>query len=571
MVKSATKAEADRKRAVAIYSAAANQKKDPALARDAAGSLHWLRENRLGPAGKGAGLEPSLRKAAWWCAVVCCLSTLSLTMTIPFASAQRDKHGCDALCVGSMTSTRSALGLVGGVLVGRLSDSWGRKGAISLGLASGMVGTAVFGSLDSLGGLWLSMLPTALFSHQFLVLKAVVSDWADAAGSSAAARGEAMGILGTAAGVGFMVGPASGGFLFKDHKSCAALSVALQATLLVVLFFLKGFSPPPPTTTTTTTTPTETRHDSEKEMGKNAAAAALPIEAATASAEPVDAGAEQKNDAKYAKEIVAVASEEDWAGGVFKQAPSSSSAPPPPPPASASSSVAQFLSFLQTGVCATGAGRILLTLRFGLALAFHVFNTSFQASLRSRFDFTPKLYSTYLAFAGFTYAMSQAVVSKPVMAKFEKDPRPLLVGCLVLLSGGRALAATALTLQGMFAGTFFVILSLGVVNVAVAAAVSQVASSEEVGGLFGVVEAMESVSGIIGPALGGAVAKWGESYGWAQAPLVAVLGMYSLVACLVALGWEGTVMARTREMQALKLQLQRKHEDATEPDRAKCE
>jgi hypothetical protein len=77
-----------------------------------------------------------------------------------------------------------------------------------------------------------------------------------------------------------------------------------------------------------------------------------------------------------------------------------------------------------------------------------------------------------LVFFFSSYALSQAMVSKPVMAKFEKDPRWLLCGCLGLLACGRTVASTATSLEGMFAGTFFVILSLGVVNVAVAAAVS---------------------------------------------------------------------------------------------------
>ena len=103
--------------------------------------------------------------------VICAVSTLALTLTNPFSSAQRDKHGCDALCLGSMTSARSALGLVGGVAVGKFSDACGRRAAVLVGLAAGLAGTVVFGLVDSLEGLWLSMIPSALFSHQFLVLK----------------------------------------------------------------------------------------------------------------------------------------------------------------------------------------------------------------------------------------------------------------------------------------------------------------------------------------------------------------------------------------------------------------
>lgn len=197
--------EEDRKqkaRALEVYTLIASQSSDSSASQDAKESLLYMQRSQSegpGSSTHSLGTTP-LKKAAWWCAAVCCLTTLSLTMTIPFSSSQRDKHGCDALCMGYMTSCRSALGLVGGVVVGRLSDSVGRKAAILLGLVAGIAGTFLFGSMDSLSGLWLSMLPTALFSHQFLVLKAVVSDWAESTGASAAARGEAMGILGTAAG-----------------------------------------------------------------------------------------------------------------------------------------------------------------------------------------------------------------------------------------------------------------------------------------------------------------------------------------------------------------------------------
>ena len=53
-------------------------------------------------------------------------STMAACLTIPFMQGQRDKHSCDAMCLGSMTSVRSALDLVGKVVVGRLSDTLGR-------------------------------------------------------------------------------------------------------------------------------------------------------------------------------------------------------------------------------------------------------------------------------------------------------------------------------------------------------------------------------------------------------------------------------------------------------------
>ena len=67
-----------------------------------------------------------------------------------------------------------------------------------------------------------------------------------------------------------------------------------------------------------------------------------------------------------------------------------------------SEEVQSFFSFIQTGVCSTSAARLLLFLRFGLSLAFHIFNITFTVSLKDRFNFTPKLHAAYMGFAGVT-------------------------------------------------------------------------------------------------------------------------------------------------------------------------
>jgi hypothetical protein len=97
-----------------------------------------------------------------------------------------------------------------------------------LGLLAGIGGTLAFGLVDSLNGLWLSMLPSALLSHQFLVLKALASDWAQAAGSSAAQRGAVMGQLGTAV------------------KLCSHPPLSLSLFLSFFLFESNESAAPPP-------------------------------------------------------------------------------------------------------------------------------------------------------------------------------------------------------------------------------------------------------------------------------------------------------------------------------------
>ena len=104
--------------------------------------------------------------------------------------------------------------------MGRLSDHYGRRSALVLGLLAGILSTIIFGLVDSLQGLWLSMLPSALLSHQFLVLKALSSDWAQAVGFTAAQRGAVMGQLGTAV-IGIL-------YVFSLLKICSCQALKRQ-------------------------------------------------------------------------------------------------------------------------------------------------------------------------------------------------------------------------------------------------------------------------------------------------------------------------------------------------------
>ena len=70
----------------------------------------------------------------------------------------------------------------------------------------------------------------------------------------------------------------------------------------------------------------------------------------------------------------------------------------------------------------------------------------------------------------------------------------------------------------------FVIVALGVVNTAMSSACSHLADSGQVGGLLGVMEAVESLGGLIGPTLGGILFKIGPNV-----PLVTVVIIYAAV------------------------------------------
>merc|ERR1712070_434111 len=150
-----------------------------------------------------------------------------------------------------------------------------------------------------------------------------------------------------------------------------------------------------------------------------------------------------------------------------------------------------------------------------------------------------------MGFAGVTYCLSQAVVAKWVVKHTKGKTSWLVVLCLACLAVGRTSCAFATHIAVMFIGTGFVILAVGVLNTGISTAVSQIASTSEVGGLIGVIEAVESSTGIIGPMVGGLVGGLSP-----LAPLYMVLSMYAVLSTATLLFYSRTVDSRIAEMEA---------------------
>lgn len=134
------------------------------------------------------------------------ISILGAALTFPFLQSQRDLLQCDALCYGSMQSARSALSLVGSVIVGRMSDQLGRFPVLYIGIASSLSSYAINYSSPTITAMWVSMLPSAL-NQNWSVLKALFADYNADEGGSEKQRAADVGRLGMAVGVSFMVGP----------------------------------------------------------------------------------------------------------------------------------------------------------------------------------------------------------------------------------------------------------------------------------------------------------------------------------------------------------------------------
>ncbi len=153
-----------------------------------------------------------------------------------------------ALHVSLLAAGYALMHLLLAPLWGRLSDSFGRRPLLAIGLIGFAVGQGMCGLVTSLWALYAVRLGTGLFSAA--IIPAAFAFVADTTNTEDRTRG--MAHLSAAAGIGFILGPAIGGFLGGINVHAIGLPIAsfslpffaAAACGLLALFTLRWLKEP---------------------------------------------------------------------------------------------------------------------------------------------------------------------------------------------------------------------------------------------------------------------------------------------------------------------------------------
>lgn len=161
---------------------------------------------------------------------------LGFSLILPLLPFYAQDFGATPLVVASIMSLFSLFQFVSAPILGRLSDYWGRKPVLLASQLSTLVSFIILAKATSLWMIFLSRAVDGLLGSNFAVAQAYISDV-----SSKKDRSKAFGISGMAFGIGFLIGPAVGGFLSVFGFSVPAWGAAGMSfvTILLTLFFLK--------------------------------------------------------------------------------------------------------------------------------------------------------------------------------------------------------------------------------------------------------------------------------------------------------------------------------------------
>jgi DHA1 family tetracycline resistance protein-like MFS transporter len=167
--------------------------------------------------------------------LIVAVDVLGLTIMIPLLPFYAEKLGATPFQVGWLIGAYAACQLVSGPLLGRLSDSTGRKPLLLVSQLGTFIGFIVTAFAPSLFVLFIARMIDGATAGNLSLAQAYISDI-----TKPEERAKSFGVIGIAFGIGFLIGPAISGILAKsDYRypvfaaaGLSALSIIATAVLL---------------------------------------------------------------------------------------------------------------------------------------------------------------------------------------------------------------------------------------------------------------------------------------------------------------------------------------------------
>lgn len=164
--------------------------------------------------------------------IIVLLDMIGFGVLLPLLPYIALRYGASGVGVGAIVSAYSVAQLVGAPIWGRLSDRVGRRPVLLATLVGSAISLTATGFSDSLVTLLVARALAGLFAGSLSTAQAAVADV-----SAPEDRARSLGLLGATIGVGFIFGPALGGFLSTwGFATTCFITAGLAAANLVLAF-----------------------------------------------------------------------------------------------------------------------------------------------------------------------------------------------------------------------------------------------------------------------------------------------------------------------------------------------
>jgi DHA1 family tetracycline resistance protein-like MFS transporter len=133
---------------------------------------------------------------------------LGLTIMLPLLPFYAEHLGASAVVIGLLTSSYAFCQLIAGPILGKLSDSMGRKPLLIVSQIGTFIGFLILAASTNLWLVFLSRIIDGLTAGNLSLAQAYIADVTEPED-----RAKSFGVIGIAFGIGFLIGPAVSGYL----------------------------------------------------------------------------------------------------------------------------------------------------------------------------------------------------------------------------------------------------------------------------------------------------------------------------------------------------------------------
>jgi len=160
------------------------------------------------------------------------IDLLGFSLILPLLPYYANTFKASPFVTGLLVASYALAQLIGAPLLGRLSDRYGRRPILLASVFGTFGGFLLLGFANTLWILFASRIIDGLTGGNLSIAQAYISDVTDTKN-----RSQGLGLIGAAFGLGFIIGPVTGGFLSQWGYAVPAFAAAAMSLINLILIY----------------------------------------------------------------------------------------------------------------------------------------------------------------------------------------------------------------------------------------------------------------------------------------------------------------------------------------------
>ncbi len=160
------------------------------------------------------------------------IDLLGFSLILPLLPYYAETFSANQTTTGILIASYALMQLIGAPILGRLSDRFGRRPVLLLSVFGTFLGFLLLGFANALWMLFASRILDGLTGGNLSVAQAYISDVTDEK-----SRSKGLGMVGAAFGLGFIIGPVTGGLLSQWGYAVPAFAAATVSFINLILIY----------------------------------------------------------------------------------------------------------------------------------------------------------------------------------------------------------------------------------------------------------------------------------------------------------------------------------------------